>query len=136
MKLANTFHPSHRLVQTELEASHNFNDSLKVIDGAIQSCGQTPYSGILIDLTACQHSISFSEVCRVANRIAQANKVHPNRYAFIVGDEAKLIEVAQLLEFCLTQDGILTQYFFDVETASRWLEYGFDSISRLSIIGA
>lgn len=136
MNSVSTFRPSHRLVSKELTSSHDFNNSLKVIDRALQSCSQTPYSGILFDLTACQHHITVSDVCRVVNHIAQANKVSPNRYVFIVGEEAEQIEVAQLLEFCLTQDGIHAQYFFDVDTAAHWLECGFDSLPKISLFSA
>jgi len=128
--------PTHRLVQTELRTSNDFNDSLKVINEAIESCQQAECSGILIDLTACHHTISFANVCRVVNRITRAKKCRNNRYAFVVGRHSKQIEIAQLLEFCLTQDNISVQYFFDVNTASRWLEQDSHSQAKLHPISA
>ena len=128
--------PRHRLVRTKLETSNDFNDSLKVINEAIESCRQAGCSGILIDLTACHHTISFADICRVINRITRVNKDRNHRYAFVVGRHSRQIEIAQLLEFCLTQDNIPVQYFFDVNTASRWLEYGFNARAKLHPVSA
>lgn len=77
---------------------------------------------IIFDFSELNQNLSPAETCLLTTYLARFEFPDNHRLAFVVSDSEKNEEFAQLIEFCLSQEGIDMNYFYNEALALRWLQ--------------